>query len=223
MCISPLCALSITVFPLHTVSIIFLCLLFNFSSVKSSIHSDTCRLHSLSFLISSNAFNCTSPRDCSTVSVANFKLEKLCLFFCTALIIWEFISNVKTLSIFLTIKQRLLFKYGHFCGFSTWNLFHVTFLAPRILKLFTDFWTDFYLPCLKLSGPHNSVGIATDNGLDGPGSNPGGDEIFRPSRPVLGSTQPPVKWVPGSFPAVKCGRSVLLTTHPPSSAAVMEQ
>ena len=43
---------------------------------------------------------------------------------------------------------------------------------------------------------------------------PGGDEIFRPSRPALGPTQPPVKWVPGSFPKVKCGRGVLLTTHP---------
>ena len=30
------------------------------------------------------------------------------------------------------------------------------------------------------SGPGNSVGIATDYGLDGPGSNPGGDEIFPP-------------------------------------------
>jgi hypothetical protein len=27
----------------------------------------------------------------------------------------------------------------------------------------------------------------------------------------------------GSFPRVKCGRGVLLTTHPPSSAAVMEE
>jgi len=43
----------------------------------------------------------------------------------------------------------------------------------------------------------SSVGIATDYRLDGPGSNPGGDEIFRPSRPALGHTQPPLKWVPG--------------------------
>ena len=32
----------------------------------------------------------------------------------------------------------------------------------------------------------SSFSIAIDYGLDGPGSNPGGDEIFRPSIPTLG-------------------------------------
>ena len=49
----------------------------------------------------------------------------------------------------------------------------------------------------RVHGPSSSVGIATDYGLDGPGSNPGGNEIFRLSRPALGPTQPPVQWVPG--------------------------
>jgi len=32
--------------------------------------------------------------------------------------------------------------------------------------------------------------------MDGPGSNPGGEEIFRPSRPALEPTQFPVQWEP---------------------------
>ena len=69
-----------------------------------------------------------------------------------------------------------------------------------------------------ICGPGSSVGIATDYGLDGPGSNPGGDEIFRPSRPALRPTQPPVKWVEGK---VRLGRAA--DHSPPSSAAVMEE
>ena len=72
------------------------------------------------------------------------------------------------------------------------------------------------------SGPGSSVGIATDYGLDGLGSNPGGDEIFRTSRPVLGPTQPPVKWVLGlSRGKVRPGHTA--DHSPPSSAAVMEE
>ena len=45
--------------------------------------------------------------------------------------------------------------------------------------------------------PVSSVSIATDYMLDGPGSNPGGDEIFLLFRPALGPTQSPVQLVPG--------------------------
>jgi len=65
-----------------------------------------------------------------------------------------------------------------------------------------------------MGGPVRSVGIAADYGLDRPGSNSGGEEIFRPSRPALGRNQPPVKWLPGLSRGVKCGRGVLLNTHP---------
>jgi len=47
--------------------------------------------------------------------------------------------------------------------------------------------------------PASSVGIATDYGLDDPRSNPGGDEIFRPYRPVLGLCTMGT----GSFPGVE--------------------
>jgi len=72
------------------------------------------------------------------------------------------------------------------------------------------------------SGSDSSIGIAIDYGLDGPGSNPGGDQIFRPFRPALGPTQPPVQWVPGlSRGKVRPGRAA--DRSPPSSAAVMEE
>jgi len=63
-------------------------------------------------------------------------------------------------------------------------------------------------------GPGSSVGIVTGYGLDGPGSNPGGGEIF--------CTSPDRPWGPPSLlyngywvsPGVKSGRGVTLTPHP---------
>ena len=50
----------------------------------------------------------------------------------------------------------------------------------------------YYFNYNIIGGPGSPVGIATDYGLDGPGSNTRGDKIFRLSRPTLGPTQPPV-------------------------------
>ena len=47
-----------------------------------------------------------------------------------------------------------------------------------------------YYTSYQMRGPDSSVGIATDYGLDGPGLNPSGDEIF-----------PPVQTGPGAHPA----------------------
>jgi hypothetical protein len=71
-------------------------------------------------------------------------------------------------------------------------------------------------------GPGSSVGEPTDYGLDGPRSNPGRDEIFRPSRSTLGPTQLPVKWVP-LLPLGKVRPERSADHSPPSSAAVTEE
>ena len=68
---------------------------------------------------------------------------------------------------------------------------------PRELRDFVCYIAQVMLSHYEHVGPGSSVGIATDYVLNGGGSNPGGNEVFRPSRPVLGSTQPPVQWLPG--------------------------
>jgi len=57
--------------------------------------------------------------------------------------------------------------------------------------------SSWYTLYMYIYGPGRSVSITTAYGLDGTGSNPGGDEIFLPSKPALVLTQPPVKLVSG--------------------------
>jgi len=77
---------------------------------------------------------------------------------------------------------------------------------------------------MPVGGPGSSVGMATGYGLDGSGIESWrGRDFPHLSRPALGSTQPPVQWVPGLSPGVKSGRGVTLTPHPPSSAMVMKE
>ena len=66
--------------------------------------------------------------------------------------------------------------------------------APKVFLCSSLIFT--YLSHLK-RGSGSSVGIATDYWLGGPGSNPGGDEIFRPSRPALGPPSLVVQGEPG--------------------------
>ena len=85
-----------------------------------------------------------------------------------------------------------------------------TFYIQGVLKL------DVKLRCQKVKCQVVRVAqsverLATDWTVRG--SNPGGGEIFRPSRPPLGPTQPSVQWVPAYSRGVKCGRGVTLTTH----------
>jgi len=72
-------------------------------------------------------------------------------------------------------------------------------------------------------GPGSSFGIATEQRAGRSGiKNPGGDEIFRPSRPTLGANQPPVHGYP-VFPRGKVRPRLAADHSPPSSAAVMEE
>jgi hypothetical protein len=88
-------------------------------------------------------------------------------------------------------------------------------IAIDKLLLFTRFFS------LKI-GPGSSDGMASRYGMDGPGiESQWGRDFPHLSKPALGPTQPPVKWVPGlSCGKERPGRDA--DPSPPSSAVVMK-
>ena len=67
----------------------------------------------------------------------------------------------------------------------------------------------------SIGGPGSIVIIATGYRMDGPGIKSWwGRDFLHLSRLALGPTQPPVQWVPGSFPGVKSSRGMALTPQP---------
>jgi len=63
-------------------------------------------------------------------------------------------------------------------------------------------------------GPGSSVGIATDYGLGSPGIESRWGRDFPPEQTGPGAHPASCTMGTGSFPGVKCGWGVLLTTHP---------
>lgn len=67
----------------------------------------------------------------------------------------------------------------------------------------------------------SSVCVATSYGMDGQGSNCGGEKVFlfyTTSGPALGLTQLPLQWVPGSISRRAKGPGREADHSPPSSA-----
>ena len=113
-------------------------------------------------------------------------------------------------------EEIILSQYSSFLQDIDMSLIRLTALGPKLQKVQANvcpgvfhvqkcqrgrhaLWSPSLLQDIYLEtcGSGSSVSITTDYGLDCPALNLGGDEIFRPSRPVLGPTQHPVQWVPG--------------------------
>jgi hypothetical protein len=127
-------------------------------------------------------------RSCPTVNQPQQKCTKYC--FQISVLQIRFVSLCKITRILLKVTTPLFMKFFHNLNLKNYHSKYTvrvcSLSCSKIIAYFTMAHILFLHPVY--CGPGSSVGIATDYGLDGPGSNPGADEIFRPSRPALGPT-----------------------------------
>jgi hypothetical protein len=87
-------------------------------------------------------------------------------------------------------------------------------LSPEWPHRIRGKWFYFIYLNARCCGPGSPVGIATDYGLDGPGiESRWGARFSAPVQTGPGAHPASCTMGTGSFPGVKCGRGVLLTTH----------
>jgi len=124
-----------------------------------------------------------------------------------------------------------ILKSSHLLSWSSWSPYLLSFSVPFVSVFESSGMTILigrqvfsFLTCSTILGHglSSSIGIVTGYGLDGPRSNPGEDDIFCPSGPALGPTQPPIKWVPG-LPRGKEWPGRDSDPSPPSTAVVKKE
>jgi hypothetical protein len=84
------------------------------------------------------------------------------------------------------------------------------YIAPNGRSMFHGKNIQYITTC----GPGNSVGIAINYGLDGPGIESRWRRYFPPVQPSPGAHPASCTMGTGFFPGVKCDRGVTLTTQP---------
>ena len=97
---------------------------------------------------------------------------------------------------------------------ANYNVYTIYNIRRALLKI---------LSTVSKCGPGSSVSIVNDYGARRSGIESRWGRDFPPVQTGPGAHPASCTMGTGSFPGVKCGRGVLLTTHQPSSAAVMEQ